>query len=89
MKRATVARGRLRVELLSPDRGLKALMRRAGKIGARFAIIIGDNEVARGSASTRSGGEHAARSAQHDLIDELIAALRAAALRDYSVRPPA
>ena len=37
----------LRVELLSPDRGLKALLRRADKIGARYAVIIGDNELSR------------------------------------------
>jgi histidyl-tRNA synthetase len=43
----------LRVELLSPDRGLKALMRRASKIGARFAIIIGQNEVAQNKAQVR------------------------------------
>ncbi len=43
----------LRVELLSPDRGLKALMRRASKSGARFAIIIGENEVALGKAQVR------------------------------------
>ena len=36
----------LRVELLSPGRGLKALLRRADKIGARYAVIIGDNELA-------------------------------------------
>jgi histidyl-tRNA synthetase len=43
----------LQVELLSPDRGLKALMRRASKIGARFAVIIGENEVAQGKAQLR------------------------------------
>jgi histidyl-tRNA synthetase len=43
----------LRVELLSPGRGLKALLRRADKIGARYAVIIGDNELARAAASLR------------------------------------
>jgi histidyl-tRNA synthetase len=43
----------LRVELLSPGRGLKALLRRADKIGARYAVIIGDNELAHGSAMLR------------------------------------
>ena len=43
----------LRVELLSPDRGLKALLRRASKIGARFAVIIGENEVSSGTAQLR------------------------------------
>jgi histidyl-tRNA synthetase len=37
----------LRVELLSPERGLKALLRRADKIGARYALIVGENEMAR------------------------------------------
>ncbi len=43
----------LRVELLSPGRGLKALLRRADKIGARYAVIIGDNELAHESAMLR------------------------------------
>ncbi len=43
----------LRVELLSPERKLKALLNRADKIGARFAVIIGDNELARGVAQLR------------------------------------
>ncbi|MBF6567430.1 MAG: histidine--tRNA ligase [Candidatus Binataceae bacterium] len=43
----------LRVEMLSPDRGLRALLRRADKIGARFAAIIGDDELARGVVQLR------------------------------------
>jgi histidyl-tRNA synthetase len=43
----------LRVEVLSPDRGLKALLRRADKIGARWAVIIGDAELGRGAAVLR------------------------------------
>ncbi|HVB83162.1 MAG TPA: histidine--tRNA ligase [Candidatus Binataceae bacterium] len=43
----------LRVELLSPGRGLKALLRRADKIGARYAVIIGDNELTRAAATLR------------------------------------
>ncbi len=38
----------LRVELLSPERGLKALLRRADRVGARYAVIFGDNELQRG-----------------------------------------
>jgi len=38
----------LRIELASPERKLKALLGRAAKIGARFAVIVGDNELARG-----------------------------------------
>ena len=43
----------LRVELLSPERGLKALLRKADKIGARYALIIGEDEIARGTAQLR------------------------------------
>ena len=42
------AAAKLRVELLSPERGLKALLRRADKIGAHYALIVGENELARG-----------------------------------------
>ena len=41
-------RNSLRIELASPERKLKALLGRAAKIGARFAVIVGDNELARG-----------------------------------------
>jgi histidyl-tRNA synthetase len=43
----------LRVELFSPERGLKALLRRASKVGAHYALIIGDHEVARGVVQLR------------------------------------
>jgi histidyl-tRNA synthetase len=43
----------LQVELLSPERGLKALLRRASKLGAHYALIIGENEIARGTAQLR------------------------------------
>ena len=43
----------LRIEMLSPERGLKALLRRADKIGAHFALIIGENELARGVVQLR------------------------------------
>jgi histidyl-tRNA synthetase len=41
------------VEMLSPERKMKALLTRASKIGARFAVIIGDNEIARGVVQVR------------------------------------
>jgi histidyl-tRNA synthetase len=41
------------VEMLSPDRKMKALLTRATKIGARFAIIVGDNELQRGVVQCR------------------------------------
>ncbi len=45
--RAMRERG-LRVEMLSPERKLKALLGRADRLGARFAVIIGDNEIEKG-----------------------------------------
>jgi len=44
---------RLRVEMLSPERGLKALLRRADRLGAYFALIIGENELAQGVVQVR------------------------------------
>ena len=44
---------KLNVEMLSPERKMKALLARASKIGARFAVIIGDNELARGVVQLR------------------------------------
>jgi len=39
--------------MLSPERGLKALLRRADKIGARYAVIIGEDELKRGAVQLR------------------------------------
>ncbi len=65
----------LRVELLSPGRGLKALLRRADKIGARYAVIIGDNELARGGATLRDLKTSTQREVkQSDLVAEISAA---------------
>ncbi|MGC2277017.1 MAG: histidine--tRNA ligase [Candidatus Binatus sp.] len=44
---------KLNVEMLSPERKMKTLLARASKIGARFAVIIGDNELARGVVQLR------------------------------------
>ncbi len=43
----------LNVEMLSPERKMKTLLARASKIGARFAVIIGDDELARGVVQIR------------------------------------
>ncbi|WP_333645988.1 histidine--tRNA ligase [Candidatus Binatus sp.] len=43
----------LNVEMLSPQRKMKTLLARAAKIGARVAVIIGDDEVARGVVQIR------------------------------------
>ncbi len=43
----------LNVEMLSPERKMKPLLARASKIGARVAVIIGDDELARGIVQVR------------------------------------
>ncbi len=43
----------LNVEMLSPERKMKPLLARASKIGARVAVIIGDDELARGVVQVR------------------------------------
>ncbi|MDB5108035.1 MAG: Histidine--tRNA ligase [Candidatus Binatus sp.] len=53
----------LRIELSSPDRKMKALLGRAAKLGARFAVIIGDNELVRGVAQVKD----LAQSAQEEV----------------------
>jgi histidyl-tRNA synthetase len=37
----------LTVELLSPERRMRALLQRADKLGARFAVIVGEDELKR------------------------------------------
>ena len=80
---------KLRVEVLSPDRSVKALMRRAAKIGARFAVILGENELARGVAQMRDlrasnqreiaiGHESDDQNARFVTVDSLIGEIRAA-----------
>jgi len=62
----------LRVEVMTPGRGLKALLRRADKIGARYAVIIGDNELQRATAVVRDLKASAqSEVAQRDLIAAL------------------
>lgn len=68
----------IRAETLSPDRKVKALMARANKLGARFAIIIGADEIARGVVQLKD----MARNAQSevpiaDIADAIVAARRA------------
>jgi len=41
------------VEVLSPDRKIKTLLGRASKIGARFAVILGEDELKRGAVQLR------------------------------------
>jgi histidyl-tRNA synthetase len=61
----------LRVEMLSPERGLKALLRRADKLGARYAVIIGENEIARGIVQVRD----LKRSTQHEVAPAEVTAM--------------
>jgi histidyl-tRNA synthetase len=51
----------LNVEMLSPERKMKSLLARASKIGARFAVIIGDDELARGVVQLRDLNESTQR----------------------------
>ena len=59
------------------DRSMKAQMKAADRSGARFAVIIGSDEVAAGHASVRDlRGDLGQRSvARLDLVDELAALL--------------
>ena len=69
----------LRVETLSPERGLKALLRRADKIGAHYAVIIGENERARGVVQLRDLRNSVQREVTRaSVTDELKAALEGA-----------
>jgi histidyl-tRNA synthetase len=43
-------RERASVEMDHQDRSLKAQLREAARLGARFAVIVGEDEVARGAA---------------------------------------
>jgi len=45
--------GGYRVELESGNRGLKAQMRRADKLGARYVLILGETELAAGKGTVR------------------------------------
>jgi histidyl-tRNA synthetase len=44
---------KLNVEMLSPEKKMKTLLARASKIGARIAVIIGDDELTRGVVQLR------------------------------------
>ncbi len=64
----------LRVELSAPDRRMKALLQRAAKVGARFAVIVGENELSRKCVQLRD----LERSQQSEVPeDAILAAIRA------------
>jgi histidyl-tRNA synthetase len=66
----------LQVELLSSERSLKAQLKRADKIGANYAVIIGQDELARAAAQLRDLGASSQREISlEQLPSELAAAL--------------
>ncbi len=67
-----VLRGSHTVETDYQDRSLKAQMREAGKLGARFAVIVGEDELARGVAIVR---DMAAGEQQEMSLDGVVAYL--------------
>ena len=79
LKAITIARtlrdSGLSVEMFSPERKLKSLMARANKIGARYAIIIGENEIAKGVVVLRD----LASSTQREVLEsEVLSAIATA-----------
>lgn len=56
-----------RVELESGSRGLKTQMRRADKLGARYVLILGENELAAGQGTIRDMQAKTDRPAAVDL----------------------
>ncbi|HKA55259.1 MAG TPA: histidine--tRNA ligase [Candidatus Binatia bacterium] len=59
--------GGYRIELESGSRGLKAQMRRADKLGARYVLILGENELAAGKGTVRDMQAKSDRPAAIDL----------------------
>ena len=73
------------VELVSPNRSLKSALKRADKLRARFAVIIGENELARGIAQVRDL-LHAEKAAQTQVpLADVARAIRSGKIADYSV----
>ena len=60
------------VEMLSPERKMKTLLARASKIGARFAVIIGDDELTRGVVQLRDLKESAQQEVTVDNAVEIM-----------------
>jgi histidyl-tRNA synthetase len=71
----------LKVEVNCGGGSFKSQMKRADKSGARFAVILGDNEAALGTAALKSLRDDSGQReiAQADLGNELTQALRTAA----------
>ncbi len=80
LKAITIARAMrdngLSVEMFSPERKLKALLSRANKIGARYAVIIGENEIAKGVVVLRDLTASTQREIPETEVSAAIAAAR-------------
>jgi histidyl-tRNA synthetase len=78
MTLARELRGRaFSVEMMSPERRMRALLQRADKIGARFVAILGDDELARGIVQLRDLRlSRQSEVAQTALVDTLESAMR-------------
>jgi histidyl-tRNA synthetase len=74
---AALLRERFSVELDYQSRSMKAQMREAGRLGARFAVILGHDEIARGVAGVKNmeTGEQVERPVG-EVADEIAAAGR-------------
>jgi histidyl-tRNA synthetase len=79
--------GGARVELESGSRGLKAQMRRAGKLGARYVLILGENELVAGKGTVRDMQSKSDRPMAIDLT--LPAPAMIEAIRNVSSQPSA
>jgi len=69
------------VELLSPERSLKAQLKRANHLGSRYAVILGEDELARGRAQLRD----LERSLQHEVALEDLAQTLCAQRREDAI----
>jgi histidyl-tRNA synthetase len=70
---------------VSPNRSLKSALKRADKLRARFAVIIGENELARGIAQVRDL-QHAEKAGQTEVpLADVARAIRGGKIADYSV----
>ncbi len=67
----------LQVEMLSSERSLKAQLKRADRIGANYAVIVGPDELARSAAQLRDLGASSQREVSLDRLAAELSAARA------------
>ena len=65
-------RARIGTEIDLMDRGMKGQMKDASRTGARWAVIIGDNEIASGTATVKDMTSGEQRSVAFDEIEESV-----------------